>query len=46
MSTALDSKSFRSAPSLEVNATFRELVAAMPIVLFFNAVRSAFFRRT
>jgi len=43
MSTALNSKSFKSAPTLEVNATVRELVAAMPIVLFYNAVRSAFF---
>ncbi|MDP9126065.1 MAG: hypothetical protein M3N82_15945 [Pseudomonadota bacterium] len=42
MTTALNSKSFKSAPTLEVNATMRELVAAMPIVLFFNAVRAAF----
>lgn len=45
MSTALNSKSFKSAPTLEIGATFRELVGAMPIVLFFNAVRSAFFRQ-
>jgi hypothetical protein len=43
MSTALNSQSFKSAPALEVNKTFRELIAAMPIVLFYNAVRSAFF---
>jgi hypothetical protein len=43
MSTALNSQSFKSAPTFEVNQTFRELLAAMPIVLFFNAVRSAFF---
>ncbi len=43
MSTALNSKSFKSAPVIEVNPTLRELVAAMPIVLFFNAVRAAFF---
>ena len=42
MTTALNSKSFKSAPTLEVNATVRELIAAMPIVLFFNAVRTAF----
>ena len=43
MTTALNSKSFKSAPTLEIDATLRELVAAMPIVLFFNAIRSAFF---
>jgi hypothetical protein len=42
MTPALNSKSFKSTPALEVNATVRELIAAMPIVLFFNAVRSAF----
>jgi hypothetical protein len=42
MTPALNSKSFKSAPTLEVNATVRELVAAMPIVLFFTAVRTAF----
>ena len=42
MTPALNSKSFKSAPAIEVNATVRELVAAMPIVLFFNAVRAAF----
>ena len=43
MTTALNSKSFKSAPTLEVNATVRELIAAMPIVLFYNAIRAAFF---
>ena len=43
MSTALNSKSFKSAPAFELNPTVRELFAAMPIVLFFNAVRTAFF---
>ncbi len=43
MSTALNSQSFKSASVLPVNTTFRELIAAMPIVLFYNAVRSAFF---
>ena len=42
MTPAFNSKSFKSAPTLEVNATVRELIAAMPIVLFFNAVRTAF----
>jgi len=42
MTTALNSKSFKSTSALEVNATVRELIAAMPIVLFFNAVRTAF----
>ena len=43
MSTALNSKSFKSAPTLEINATLRELVAALPIVLFYNAIVTAFF---
>ena len=44
MSTALNSQSFKSAPTIQVNTTtFRELIAAMPIVLFYNAVRTAFF---
>jgi hypothetical protein len=42
MTTAITSKSFKSAPTLEINATVRDLIAAMPIVLFFNAVRTAF----
>ena len=42
MTPALNSKSFKSAPTLEINATLRDLVAAMPIVLFVNAVRAAF----
>jgi hypothetical protein len=42
MTPSLNSQSFKSASTLEVNATVRELVAAMPIVLFFNAVRTAF----
>ena len=42
MTTALNSKSFKSTPTLEAGATLRELVAAMPIVLFVNAVRTAF----
>ena len=42
MTTALNSKSFKSTSTLDVNVTVRELVAAMPIVLFFSAVRTAF----
>jgi hypothetical protein len=42
MTPSLNSQSFKSVPTFEVNATVRELVAAMPIVLFFNAVRTAF----
>jgi hypothetical protein len=42
MTPALNSKSFKSAPTLEINATVRELIAAMPIVLFIDAVRTAF----
>jgi hypothetical protein len=42
MTPTLNSQSFKSAPALEVNATVRELIAAMPIVLFVNAVRTAF----
>jgi hypothetical protein len=42
MTPALNSQSFKSAPTLEINATVRELIAAMPIVMFVNAIRSAF----
>ena len=43
MNHVLDSKSFgKPTPAVEVNAALQELVAAMPIVLFFNAVRTAF----
>ena len=43
MSTALNSQSFKSAPAFQVSPTFRELIAAMPIVLLYGAVRAAFF---
>jgi hypothetical protein len=43
MSPALPSQSFRSAPAFELHPTVREVIAAMPIVIFFNAVRAAFF---
>ena len=42
--TALNSKSIKAAPALKVNATVCELVAVMPIVIFANAIRSAFSR--
>lgn len=42
--SALNSKSTKAAPALEVNATVRELVAVMPIVIFANAIRAAFSR--
>jgi hypothetical protein len=42
MTPSLNSQSFKSVPTFEINATVRELVAAMPVVLFFNAVRTAF----
>jgi hypothetical protein len=42
MSLSLHSQSFKSTP-LEVPATLRDLVAAMPIVIFAKAIRQAFF---
>ena len=42
MTPALNSKSFKSAPTFELNATVLEVIRAMPIVLFFSAVRTAF----
>jgi hypothetical protein len=45
MSPALPSQSFRSAPAFELSPTVREVIAAMPIVIFFNAVREAFLTR-
>jgi len=42
MTPSLNSQSFKSAPlSLPVDETVRELVAAMPIVIFANAIRDA-----
>jgi hypothetical protein len=46
MNSTLTSKSFKSAPTLELGATLRELIAALPVVLFVNAVRTAFFGST
>ena len=42
MTPTFTSQSFKSAPTLDLTATLRELIAAMPIMLFFNAVRTAF----
>ena len=46
MTPSLNSQSFKSAPSsLQIDDTVREAVAAMPIVIFANAIRDAFLRR-
>ena len=45
MTPSLQSQSFKSDTALEIDATVREAVAQMPIVIFFNAVRDAFWRR-
>ena len=46
MTPSLNSQSFKSAPSaLRIDDSVRELVAAMPIVIFANAIRDAFLRR-
>lgn len=39
--TALDSKSTKRAPSVDAGEALRELIAAMPIVIFAKAVRAA-----
>ncbi|CAN5386814.1 hypothetical protein BH11PSE9_BH11PSE9_11420 [soil metagenome] len=41
--TTLNSK-VQAQPAFELNAAARELVAAMPIVIFFEAIRAAFQR--
>ena len=41
--TTLNTKT-QAQPAFELNAAARDLVAAMPIVIFFNAVRAAFQR--
>ena len=46
MTPSLNSQSFKSRPaSFQVDDTVREVVAAMPIVIFANAIRDAFLRR-
>jgi len=44
MTPSLHSQSFRSTPALELHPTVREVIAAMPIVIFAKAIREAFFR--
>jgi hypothetical protein len=39
--TTLDSKVIKPTSMLEVNQSARELIAAMPIVIFANAIREA-----
>lgn len=41
--TTLNTKP-QAQPAFELNAAARDLVAAMPIVIFFNAIRAAFQR--
>jgi hypothetical protein len=46
MTPSLNSQSFKSAPlSLHIDDTVREVVAAMPIVIFASAIREAFLGR-
>ena len=46
MTPSINSQTFKSTPSsLQIDATLREIVAAMPIVIFANAIRDAFSRR-
>jgi hypothetical protein len=44
MTPSLHSQSFKSTPSLELHPAVREVIAAMPIVIFAKAIRDAFFR--
>jgi hypothetical protein len=44
MTPSLHSQSFKSAPALELHPAVREVIAAMPIVIFAKAIRDAFFR--
>lgn len=41
--TTLNTKT-QAQPAFELNAAARDLVAAMPIVILFNAIRAAFQR--
>jgi hypothetical protein len=46
MTPSLNSQSFKPAPSaLRLDDNVRELVAAMPIVIFANAIRDVLLRR-
>ena len=44
MTPSLHSQSFRSAPAPLLHPTVREVIAALPIVIFAKAIRDAFFR--
>jgi len=44
--TTLDSKSFKTTPSVGAHEALRDLIAAMPIVIFAKAVRAALQRPT
>jgi len=44
MTPSLNSQSFRSTPAPLLHPTVREVIAALPIVIFAKAIRDAFFR--
>jgi len=44
MTPSLHSQSFKPAPTLALHPTVRDMIAAMPIVIFAKAIREAFFR--
>jgi hypothetical protein len=44
--TTVNSKAIKPTSTLEVNDTVRDLIAAMPIVIFANAIREALRRPT
>jgi hypothetical protein len=44
MAASLPSQSFRSAPAFELPEAVRRVIADMPVVIFANAIRDAFFR--
>ena len=47
MTPSIRSQSFKSVPSpVAIDETVREVVAAMPIVIFANAIRGALLRRS
>jgi len=42
MTPSMHSQTFKSDSALDIDATVREVVAQMPIVILFNAIRDAF----
>jgi len=44
MTPSLHSQSFKSVPAPLLHPAVREVIAAMPIVIFAKAIRDAFFR--